>query len=311
MDLWVEQYRPSSLDGYVFKNEDVQAQVEQWLKDGYTPGHMLFSGPQGTGKTTLAKLLLKEFGIPGGDILEINGSNEGRKIEVLRDKLEGFSLSYSLGGGLRYVLLDEADYLNPHSVQPALRNLMEKCADSCRYILTCNYPHKIIPPLHSRVQQIQFEKLDNTEFTTRSIEVLMNENIDFDPELISKYVDMTYPDLRKCINLLQQNSVTGKLTDPDSSTGGDLDFLVESMDLFAKGKIIEARKIICSQAREDDYPAIYKFLYENVDVWFDDATLQDDVYIFLAKYLHQNGTSDDREINLAGCLSAIGKLIGQ
>jgi len=307
-DLWVEAYRPTSLDGYVFKNENVKEQVLAWLEAGEVPGHMLFSGPQGTGKTTLAKLLLKEFGIPGADILEINGSLEGRLIDTLREKIDKFCSTYSFGGGLRYVLMDEADYLNALSVQPAMRNVMEKYADACRFIFTCNYPQKIIAPLHSRLQQIQFEKLDETEFTTRALEVLLAEGIDFDPDLIGSYVELAYPDLRKCINLMQQNSVTGTLKSPDADTGATLDYIIDATALITNGKINEARKLICSQVRDDDYPDVYKFAYNNLELWSDNLEKQEEAILIIAKYLNRDYGIDDREINLSACFVELGRI---
>lgn len=304
--LWVETYRPTSIEDYVFTDANQREQVEQWLKDGHLPGHMLFSGSQGVGKTSLAKLLLKSFKIPGGDVLEINASLD-RRIETLRDRIVGFCSTWSLGGGLRYILLDEADHLAP-LVQPALRGVMEKYHESARFILTCNYPNKIIPAIHSRVQQMHFKKLDETEFATRIIEILMAEKIDFDPDFVTMLIDMTYPDLRKCINLAQQHSPTGKLMLPDLDSVMTLDYLIDAKDLIKTGKIIEARKLICSQAREEEYPDIYRFMYENLDLWSDDQLKQDEAIIIIARYLRDNALFDDKEINLSSCLVELGNV---
>ena len=144
--LWVEQYRPKTLDGYVFVDDSQRDQVASWIKAKMIP-HLMFHGGPGTGKTTLAKMLINELGIDPYDVLEANGSKEARKVEWV-DKLISFCQTMPYGQ-FKVVLIDEADYMNPTSVQPALRNLMEEYSDTVRFILTCNYPNKLLPPIHS------------------------------------------------------------------------------------------------------------------------------------------------------------------
>ena len=196
------------MEGYVFEDDVKREQVATWIRDGSIP-HLMFSGSAGTGKTTLAKMLINELGVDQYDVLYANGSKEARKIEWV-DKLISFCQTMPFGA-FKVVLIDEADYMNPQSVQPALRNLMEDYSQTVRFILTCNYPSKIIPPIHSRCQGFQINKTDHNEFTARAATVLMSEGVEFDIDVLDTYVKATYPDLRNCLNLLQPNSQTGQI----------------------------------------------------------------------------------------------------
>ena len=302
--LWTEKYRPNTLDGYVFSDQHQKSQIEQWINEGSIP-HLMFSGNAGVGKTTLAKILLNKLGVQDTDVLFANGSKEGRKIEWV-DKLIMFCQTMPFGD-FKVVLIDEADYLNPQSVQPALRNLMEEYSHSVRFILTCNYPNKIIPPLHSRCQRLHIEKTDRTEFTARVATILMTENIEFDLDTLDTYVQGTYPDLRKCINNVQLNSIDGKLKVPDI-TDSSADYRIEMVDLFKKGKISEARKLLCSQARPEEMEDIYRWLYENVQLFGKDDTAQDNAILIIKQGLVDHTLVSDPEINLAATLVRLGRL---
>ena len=297
-ELWVEKYRPATLDGYVFKDDHQRAQIESWIAEGSIP-HLLFSGNAGVGKTTLAKILIKMLGVQDTDVLSVNASKEGRKIDWLRDKLDGFCQTMPFGD-FKVVILDEADYLNHQSVQPAMRNLMEQYSQSVRFILTCNYPNKIIPALHSRCQRLHIEKTDMTEFIKRVETILQKENIEFDLETLATYVSATYPDLRKCINNVQMNSLDGKLHSPES-TDSSTDYRVEMIDLFKKGKISEARKLVCGQARPEEMEDIYRWLYENVSI-FGEEPSQEKAILIIKQGLVDHTLVSDPEINLAATL---------
>jgi DNA polymerase III delta prime subunit len=297
-ELWVEKYRPDTLDGYVFKDDHQRAQIESWIAEGSIP-HLLFSGNAGVGKTTLAKILIKMLGVQDTDVLSVNASKEGRKIDWLRDKLDGFCQTMPFGD-FKVVILDEADYLNHQSVQPAMRNLMEQYSQSVRFILTCNYPNKIIPALHSRCQRLHIEKTDMTEFIKRVETILQKENIEFDLETLATYVSATYPDLRKCINNVQMNSLDGKLHSPES-TDSSTDYRVEMIDLFKKGKISEARKLVCGQARPEEMEDIYRWLYENVSI-FGEEPSQEKAILIIKQGLVDHTLVSDPEINLAATL---------
>jgi DNA polymerase III delta prime subunit len=302
-ELWVEKYRPNTLDGYVFKDEQQKGQIENWIKDGSIP-HLLFSGNAGVGKTTLAKILINKLDIQDTDVLYVNGSKEGRKVEWI-DKLIGFCSTMPFGE-FKVVLVDEADYMNVNSVQPALRNLMEEYSSSVRFILTCNYPNKIIPPLHSRCQRLHIEKTDLTEFTARVATILVEENIEFDLDTLDTYVKGTYPDLRKCINNLQMNSLDGKLIIADT-TDDSSDYRVEMVQLFKAGKISEARKLVCKQASPEEMDDIYRWLYDNVEVFGDEAK-QDKAVLIIKQGLVDHTLVSDPEINLAATMIRLGNL---
>jgi len=301
--LWVEKYRPDTQEGYVFKDDAQRATIESWIKDGSIP-HLMFSGNAGVGKTTLAKILINKLGVQDTDVLYANGSKEARKVEWV-DKLIGFCQTMPFGD-FKIVLIDEADYMNVNSVQPALRNLMEEYTNSVRFILTCNYPNKLIPAIHSRCQKMHIEKTDLTEFTARVATILVEENVEFDLDTLDTYVKATYPDLRKTINTLEMNSLGGQLVSP-TSTESSADYRLEMVDLFKKGKIAEARKLVCSQALPEEMDEIYRWLYDNVEI-FGDTMLQDKAILIIKQGLVDHTLVSDPEINLAATLIRLSHL---
>jgi DNA polymerase III delta prime subunit len=302
-ELWVEKYRPNTLDGYVFADDHQKAQIENWIKEGSIP-HLLFSGNAGVGKTTLAKILINKLGVEDYDVLFANGSKEARKVEWV-DKLIGFCQTMPFGD-FKIVLIDEADFMNVNSVQPALRNLMEDYSNSVRFILTCNYPNKILPALHSRCQKLHIEKTDLTEFTARVAGILIQENIEFDLDILDTYVKGTYRDLRKCINNLQQNSLDGKLHNPET-TDSSTDYRVAMIDLFKAGKIGEARKLVCGQALPEEMGDIYRWLYDNIEIFGDDS-VQEKAIMIIKQGLVDHALVIDPEINLASTLIRLSHL---
>jgi replication factor C small subunit len=297
-ELWVDKYRPKTLSGYVFQDQQLKVQIESWIKEGSFP-HLLFKGGAGTGKTTLSKILLNELNVQDTDVLYVNGSKEGRKIEWV-DKLISFCSTMPFGD-FKVVFIDEADYMNPTSVQPALRNLMEEYSRSVRFIMTCNYPNKIIPQIHSRCQSIQIEKSDVIEFTEKVATILINEGIQFDLDRLDTYVKGTYPDLRKCINNLELNSTDGVLHDP-KETESSADFKIEMVDLFKKGKISDARKLLCSQARPEEMDEIYRWCYDNIQLFGSTEEKQDNAILILKQGLVDHTLIGDPEINLSAVL---------
>lgn len=303
-ELWVEKYRPTSLEGYVLKNERLKDQIEGWIKEKTIP-HLLLSGSAGVGKTTLAKILLKQVGVQDNDIMFANGSKEGRRIEWV-DKLIMFCSTMPFGD-FKVVLIDEADYMNLHSVQPALRNLMEQYSQSVRFMLTCNYPNRIMPAIHSRCQTISIEKIDPVEFTARAATILFEENVDFDLDTLDTYVKATYPDLRKCINNIQSNCINNCLISPDSLERS-LDYRFEMIELFKQGKVNEARKLICSQALPDEMEEILRWLYDNVDLFGSDEAIQHKAILHIKQGLVDHALISDPEINVSATLIRLSHL---
>jgi replication factor C small subunit len=303
-ELWVEKWRPKTVDGYVFRDDHQRKQINTWIKDKSIP-HLLLSGVAGIGKTTLAKILINEIGIEDYDVLEINASRTN-SVDDVRDKITNFVQMIPFGP-FKVVLLDEADYLSPNA-QAALRGVMEEYASTSRFILTCNYPNRIIPAIHSRCQGFHVERTDMTEYTARAATVLVEEGIDFDLDTLDLYVKVAYPDLRKCLQLLQQNAQEGKLEAPNKGDAGEADWKFDMVALFRARKITEARTMLCSKLRAEEMEEVYRWLYDNVEIFGDEAN-QDKAILQIKKGLVDHTICVDSEINLSATLIQLAKLV--
>jgi len=304
-ELWVEKFRPQTIKDYVFRDERQKNQVKSWIEAGVTP-HLLFSGIQGIGKTSLAKVILNELKIPNADILEVNASHDNG-VDAFRQKVSNF-VGVMPFGDFRYVLLDEADYLTLNA-QAILRGLMEKFAATSRFILTCNYEYKIIPALKSRCQGFHLTQLDRGDFDIRAATILATEGVEFDMETLDTYVRATYPDLRKCINSLQQNVSNGMLSLPDEKDiAGEADYKLQMVELFKAGNINKARKLVCSQARPEEFDDIYRFLYQNLELWGNEQK-QEEAILIIRNGLYMHSIVADGEINMAAVLIELSHLV--
>ena len=243
-------------------------------------------------------MLLNELEINDLDVLEINASRTN-SVEDVRNNIINFVQMIPFGA-FKVVLLDEADYLSPNA-QAALRGVMEEYHTTSRFILTCNYPNRIIPALHSRCQGFHIERIDQTEFTTRVAKILMGEGVTPDLDILDTYVKATYPDLRKCINMVQMNAQEGQLVAPNTADKSDADYKLEMVELFKAGKISQARKLVCSQARPDEIEDIYKWLYDNVALFGDEAK-QEKAILVIKQGLVDHTLVADPEINLAATM---------
>lgn len=308
MELWVDKYRPKSLDQYVWANAEMRHTVEGWLAQRALP-HCLFAGHHGAGKTSLALLLLDLLGIPVIDLLRVNASRV-RKVEELQDRIMGFIDAWvSNDTGFKYIFLDEADRLSPYA-QDMLRAEIENYED-CRFILTCNEPRKIIGPLHSRLQEIRFTTLNKGQFTERAAEVMFQESVQFDVKTLMTYVDALYPDLRKCLGTLQQNSRDGVLAAPSARPESTIDCLPTVFNLFKTGRHNEARRLLIEQIDPDNYVDVFRQLYANLNALGIPPALQDRALLAIRDALVNHSLVADPEINMAACLAEITIIVNQ
>lgn len=303
MKLWTEVYRPKTVDEYVFRDESQKQQILSWVKQGSIP-HLLLTGSAGTGKTTLAKVLFNELNVSSYDILEINASrNNG--VDYLRDVISNFASMIPFGP-FKVILLDEADFLSFAS-QSVLRGIMEEYHETARFVLTANYPHKIIPAIHSRCQSYHIQKVDHTEFTARAATILVSESVDFELNTLDSFVKATYPDLRKCINLMQQSVVNGILTLPQDAGTID-DYMVSATVLFKEGKVRQARELLCGKIQPDEIIELYRWMYENIELFGETQEQVESSILIIKQGLVDHAVCADSEINLSATLIKLARL---
>lgn len=305
-DLWVEKYRPTKVDEYVFKDNSQRKQVQNWIDDKGIP-HLLFSGSPGTGKTTLARVLIAELDVEKADVLYINASRDNG-VDMIRKKISAFSETMPWGE-FKVILLDEADHISPEG-QAALRGVMEQYHASVRFILTCNYPNMIIPALHSRCQGFHIEELDHTDFTVRVGEILAQNAVQFDIETLDAMVRANYPDLRKTINTVQMSIVDNSLVMPDEG-GSTSEWRLAMVELFRSGKIQDARKLIVKSARADEYNDIFTWLYKNLDLYTKNDFQYDSCVLAIREGMIKHTQVADPEINLSATMIEIARTLNE
>ena len=293
--LWVEKYRPQDLSTYV-GNEHLKSKVERFLNDGNVP-HLLLYGRAGGGKTTLAKIIVNHVEC---DYLYINASDE-RNIDLVRDKLKTFASSVGFKP-MKIVILDEADYLNVNSAQPALRNLMETFSAHCRFILTCNYVEKIIDPIQSRCQTYKIVPPSKKEVALHSKIILEKEQISFDLDDLALVVTAGYPDMRKVINELQRMSIDGKLSvDKDGMIHNE--FKLQFLDAIRNGESLGTIRKMVADSNFTEYTELYRLLYDEVESF--GVEKMPEIIADISKGSYQDVLVVDKEINFIATVSQI------
>ena len=300
--LWVEQYRPKTIDDCILP-DSLKTLFKSFIKKGEL-SNLLFSGTPGIGKTTVAKALCEELNC---DWIMINGSEEGG-IDVLRNKIKNFASTVSLSGGKKVVILDEADYLNPQSTQPALRGFVEEFHKNCRFILTCNFKNRIIEPLHSRFSNIEFKvnPKDKPKLATklfeRAVYILKEQNISYEDKVLAELIKKHFPDFRKLINELQRYSVSGTI---------DAGILVNVSDENLKSLLTHLKNKEFSDMRkwvvnnlDNDPVKIFRKIYDSMYENLQPETIPHAVLI-IADYQYKSAFVADQEINLVACLTEL------
>lgn len=300
--LWVEKYRPQTINDTILP-DDLKKTFQQFVEQKNIP-NLILAGPAGIGKTTVAKAMLEELGC---NYIVVNGSLD-RNIDTLRVSIQQFASSMSLVGGRKYVILDEADYLNANSTQPALRNFMEEYASNCGFILTCNYKNRIISPLHSRCSVIDFKlnKSDQkeilTQFYKRVTNILKAENIPFDKQVIAEFIRKYFPDWRRIINELQRYSATGSI---------DTGILTSLQEVTIKQLIADMKDKNITNVRKwaaencnNDQATIFRKLYDTSQEYFSPVGVAQLIMI-IGKFQYYAAFVADPEINIANCLTEI------
>ncbi|SOK58605.1 Replication factor C small subunit [Yersinia phage fHe-Yen9-04] len=305
--LWTEKYRPQNVDEYVFKNPAFKLKMEEWISTGQVP-HIGFFGPAGTGKTSAIKVLINGL-IQNGfvdsfDVTILNMSDEG--IDAVREIENAARLSTI--GDYRIFVLEEMEQMG-FKAQGSLKRIMEDYHENARFILTSNEPHKILKPIISRVQTINIEKHDQDEFTTRIIEILINEGVELETEesldLVNKYIKCTFPDFRKTLNTLQSSVVGGKLVKLEDSVDSTASYRGAIVDALKAGNIRQMRELIVQNIPEDEIDGFFTFLYQNVDMFTNDSIKEMKIKIKIRDAVVKQASVSDREMNLSALLCEV------
>lgn len=299
--IWVDKYRPKTISDVIFQDERQAQKFQSFVKEKDFP-NLLLSGVQGTGKTTVSRALIRDIGIEKFDVLLIKCSE--KQIAAIREEVLGFAMTMPIGQ-FKVVRLEECDYLSLDA-QALLRTTIEDSSRNCRFIATCNYENKLIPPLKSRFQQFYFRAPDKEQMALRMAGILETEGVDFDAEDLLTYIDVGYPDIRKTIQLLQGNTSDKKLLSPSNASTAQSDWKFGLLDAISSGDFKKARTIVCETATREEHEDVYRFLYDNISkLKVDD---KDAAILTIAEHLFKHGVVSDTEINLAALFISLSKL---
>ena len=299
--LWVEKYRPKTIEETILPVE-LKATFQQFVDQKNIP-NLILSGSAGVGKTTVARAMLEQLGC---DYIVINGSMNGN-IDTLRNEILNFASSVSLSGGRKYVILDEADYLNANSTQPALRNFMEEFSRNCGFILTCNFKNRIIEPLHSRCSVVDFKigKSDMAklavQFLKRVENILTDESVEFDKAVVAQVIQKHFPDWRRVLNELQRYSATGRI---DSGILVNLsEVSLKELITMLKSKDFSGVRKWVGENMDNDQNVIFRKLYDTCAEYLADKQSEAQLVLIVSKYQYQSAFAADQEINMMACLT--------
>lgn len=301
--IWVEKYRPRSIDEVIFSDDRVKERFKTYVEEGEFPS-LLLAGTQGTGKSSISRALIKDIGIDKMDVLRIKCSDE--KIDAMRAKVVAFSMTMAIGK-FKVVQLEEFDYLSQEA-QGLLRSQIEDTSSNCRFIATCNYVNKIIPPLRSRFQEYTFTAPNREACLIRAAEILEAENKTFEIDDLEKVVSAGYPDMRKVIQLLEACSKTGGLELVADGTVSD--WKLQLLPLLESGDLKAARKVVCESATKEELVDTYRFLYDNIHRIKKFKGCEDQAFVLIAQYQYQHYFVADPELQIAALfceLSMLGK----
>ena len=298
--LWVEKYRPKTIDDCIL-SDTIKGTLNDLVKEERVP-NLMFTGPAGVGKTTVARAICD---MTNSDYIIINGSDEGRMIDTLRTKMTQFCSTISLQGGRKVVIIDEADYMNPDSVQPAMRGFIEKFAENCSFIFTCNFKNRIIEPIHSRCAVVDFTlKKDEkpeiaSQFLIRCGAILTEENIEHDKRVVVQLINKHFPDFRRVINELQRYSTSGTIDSGILANIGEIN-LNELVVALREKNFPKMRQWVTSNV-DNDPASVYRKIYDKLYEVLDKSSIPQAVLI-IADYQYKSAFVADQEINLVACL---------
>lgn len=302
--LWIEKYRPKTIEDYIFQNESHKKSFLNMIEQQDVP-NLLLSGVQGSGKTSISRILVSALELDASDVLIINSSDEN-SVDTVREKIKNFVTTFGFGKH-KIIQLEEADALTI-SAQTVLRVLMEDYTDVARFILTVNFEHKLLPALKSRCQTFRFKEMDKNHIAEYVAKILIAENINFELDTLDSFIDVGYPDVRKIVNMVQQYSTDGTLYNPEADKESDYKF--ELLDLMKGNNWTKIRELLCANVVAEEWESVYRFLYESLDKSpkFSNKKNWEEGIVIIAEHLEKHTIVADPEINAAAMFIRLGQI---